>query len=208
MLQNKFEKTASHSRFVALEVNWIPNLMIKHFTHPLCKFVSVVFLLTLTSFTAFSQDISDDAAAITSGATLFNGNCKSCHKIHAESVGPALASVYDRVPSIQWLKDWVHNSAKVVASGDEYGVQIFEKYKKSQMTAFTTLKDEEIMNILAYIKAETIKGPAVAVTPTVTPGAEQAGSGVSSTYMNVILVGIFLILILLVIILGFPGFSA
>ena len=115
--------------------------MIKHFTHPLCKFVSVFFLLALFSLSTYAQEISSDAAAITAGGTLFNGNCKSCHKIHAESVGPALAGVYDRAPSIQWIKDWVHNSAKVIASKDEYALQIFEKYKKSQMTAFTTLKD-------------------------------------------------------------------
>lgn len=177
--------------------------MTKRFTHSLCQSFFVVLLLTVISFTAYSQDIPEDAASITAGTTLFNGNCKSCHKIHAESVGPALAGVYDRVPSIQWLKDWVHNSSKVVASGDEYAVAIFEKYKKSQMTAFTTLKDEEIMNILAYVKAETIKGPEVAATPTTTGGGNTGGDSVSSTYMSVILVGMVLILILLVVILGF-----
>lgn len=202
--QNKFEKTASDSRFVALEVNWIPNLMIKHFTHPLCKFFSVIFLFSLISLTAQSQDIPEDAAAITAGTTLFNGNCKSCHKIHGESVGPGLASVYERAPSVQWIKDWIHNSAKVVASGDEYAVQIFEKYKKSQMTAFTSLKDEDIMNILAYIKAETVKGPAVAKAPTPAAGTEGGdGSSVPSSYMNTILIGMVLILILLVVILAF-----
>ncbi len=177
--------------------------MIRHFTHSLRKFLSVVFLLSLISFTARTQDIPEDAASITAGTTLFNGNCKSCHKIHAESVGPGLAGVYDRVPSIQWLKDWIHNSSKVVASGDPYAVAIFEKYKKSQMTAFTTLKDEEIMNILAYIKAETIKGPEVAAAPTTTGGGTTGGDSVPSTYMNVILIGMVLILILLVVILGF-----
>lgn len=177
--------------------------MIKHFTHSFSKSLTVVLLLTLTSFTAFAQDIPEDAASITAGTTLFNGNCKSCHKIHAESVGPALAGVYDRAPSIDWIKAWVKNSSKVVASGDAYAVQIYEKYKKSQMTAFTSLSDEQIMQILAYVKAETVKGPEVAAVPT--PGAGAAGgeAGVSSTYMNVILVGMVLILILLVIILGF-----
>ena len=114
---------------MTLEVNWIPNLMIKHFTHPLCKFVSVVFLFSLISLTSLSQDIPEDAASIAAGTTLFNNNCKSCHKIHSEYTGPALAGVYDRAPSIEWIKNWVHNSAKVVASGDAYAVQIYEKYK-------------------------------------------------------------------------------
>lgn len=178
--------------------------MIKHFTLPLSKFVSVFFLFSIVSLSASSQDIPEDAASITAGTALFNTNCKSCHKIHAESVGPALAGVYDRAPSVAWIKDWVHNSAKVIASGDAYGVQIYEKYKKSQMTAFTTLKDEEVMQILAYVKAETVKGPQVAVTPTPGPdGGTGGGSAISSAYMNIILIGMVLILVLLVIILGF-----
>jgi len=178
--------------------------MIKHFTHSLSKFVSVVFLLTLVSFTAHTQDIPEDAASITAGGTLFNGNCKSCHKIHAESVGPALAGVYDRVPSIDWIKAWVRNSSKVVASGDPYAVQVYEKYKKGLMTSFSSFSDEQIMHILAYVKAETIKGPEVAVVPTPGPGTGGGdGAAVSSTYMNVILIGMVLILVLLVVILGF-----
>ena len=178
--------------------------MIKHFTSSSSKFLSVIILLSVLSFARQAQGIPEDAASITAGQTLFNGNCKSCHKIHTESVGPALAGVYDRAPSVEWIVGWVHNSAKVVASGDAYGVAIFEKYKKSQMTAFTTLTNEQILSILAYIKAETIKGPEV--TPVPTAGASTAGtadSGISSSYLNVILIGMLLILILLVVILGF-----
>lgn len=178
--------------------------MIKHFTHSFSKLLSIVALISLVSFTARAQDIPEDAASITAGTTLFNGNCKSCHKIHAESVGPALAGVYERAPSIDWIKGWVKNSSKVVASGDAYAVQIYEKYKKSQMTAFTTLSDEQIMQILAYVKAETVKGHEVAVVPAPGSGTGAGESaGVSSTYMNVILIGMVLILVLLVVILGF-----
>jgi mono/diheme cytochrome c family protein len=177
--------------------------MIKHFTPPLRNILSVVLLTSLISFTAHAQDIPEDAGVIAEGGTLFNANCKSCHKIHAESVGPALANVYERAPSIDWLKQWVKNSAKVIASGDPYAIQIYEKYKKSQMTAFTTLSDDQIMAILGYIKAETIKGPEIAVVPTPGGGGDAAGAGIPATYLNVILVGMVLILVLLMVILGF-----
>lgn len=178
--------------------------MIKHFTSSFSKFLSVVILLSILSLTGRAQGIPEDAASITAGQVLFNGNCKSCHKIHEESVGPALASVYDRAPSIDWIVSWVHNSSKVVASGDDYGVAIFEKYKKSKMTDFTTLKSEEILNILAYIKAETVKGPAVATVIPAATGQQASGdTGISSGYLDIILIGMLLILILLVVILGF-----
>lgn len=191
------------SRFVPLEVK--PDttpIMIKHFTSSLSKFLSVVILLSLLSFASRAQSIPEDAASITAGQALFNGNCKSCHKIHTESVGPALAGVDTRTPSVAWILGWVHNSSKVVASGDEYGVAIFEKYKKSKMTDFTTLKDDQILTILAYIKSEAAKGPEVAVTATPGTPTTDAG-GASSEYLNVILVGMVIILILLVVILGF-----
>lgn len=193
----------SDSRFVPLEVK--PDttpIMIKHFTSSLSKFLSVVILLSLLSFASRAQAIPEDAASITAGQALFNGNCKSCHKIHQESVGPALAGVENRAPSVDWIINWVHNSSKVVASGDEYGVAIFEKYKKSKMTDFTTLKNDQILNILAYIKSEAAKGPEVAATPT--PGtAAPAESGAPSQYITVILIGMIIILILLVVILAF-----
>jgi mono/diheme cytochrome c family protein len=177
--------------------------MIKHFTSSLSKFLSVIILLSLLSFATRAQGIPEDAASITAGQALFNGNCKSCHKIHTESVGPALAGVYDRAPSVEWIVSWIHNSSKVVASGDEYGVAIFEKYKKSKMTDFTTLKDDQILTILAYIKAETIKGPEVPKVVADTTASGSQGNGISSNYLNVILIGMVLILILLVIVLGF-----
>ncbi len=177
--------------------------MIKYFTHSFSKLLTIVVLISLVSFSLRAQDIPEDAASITAGSVLFSGNCKSCHKIHSESVGPALAGVYDRAPSIDWLKGWIKNSSKVIASGDAYAVQIYEKYKKSQMTAFTTLSDEQIMQILAYVKAETIKGPEVAVVAIPGTGTGGGDAGISSTYMNVILIGMVLILVLLVVILGF-----
>lgn len=193
----------SDSRFVPLEVK--PDttpIMIKHFTSSLSKFLSVVILFSLISFVSRAQDIPEDAASITAGETLFNGNCKSCHKIHTESVGPALAGIEDRAPSVAWIIGWVHNSSKVVASGDEYGVAIFEKYKKSKMTDFTTLKDDQILSILAYVKSEASKPP---VTATATPGDANTSAqpGLSSNYLNIILIGMLIILVLLVIILGF-----
>lgn len=190
------------SRFVPLEVK--PDttpIMIKHFTSSLSKFLSVVILLSLLSFAGRAQEIPEDAASITEGQTLFNGNCKSCHKILTESVGPALAGIENRAPSVDWIIGWVHNSSKVVASGDEYGVAIFEKYKKSKMTDFTTLKNEQILNILAYIKSEANKPLPLPSGPADTTAA--SGSGIPSTYLNAILIGMVIILILLVVILGF-----
>src|SRR5690606_8144617 len=109
-----------------------------------------------------------------------------------------------RAPSIDWLKSFVKNSAALIASGDEYANALYNEYNKTQMTSFSTLKDEDIMNILAYVEAEAAKGPAVADTPAAPAdgqaGAQDAGS---SKYLNIIMVGMVIILLLLIIILAF-----
>ncbi len=157
-------------------------------------------LLVLICSATFAQEIPKDAAAISAGQALFNGNCKACHRVKQKLVGPALGGVEGRVPSIPWVFNWVRNSAKVIASGDEYAVKIYGEYNKSQMTAFSSYTDQQILSILAYIKSENEKTE----TP-VTPGKEVGqpqNAGAPSAYLDVILAGIILILILLVVILG------
>lgn len=160
----------------------------------------VTLLLLLTSFVSNAQEISKDAAVIKQGEGLFNANCKTCHRVKEKLIGPALAGVDQRAPSIQWIKDWVHNSAKVVASGEPYAVKLFADYKGSQMTAFTSLTDDQIMSILAYVKDEETKVVAAPVTTSQAAGG-NGGAGIPSTYLNAIIIGMGLILVLLLAVL-------
>jgi mono/diheme cytochrome c family protein len=176
--------------------------MMKHCLPALAKFLTLI-ILVLFSLSTFAQEISKDAAVIKVGEELFNGNCKSCHRVKQKLVGPALAGVYDRAPSIGWIKSWIRNSAKVVASGDAYAVALYNEYNKSQMTAFNSYTDDQIMSILAYVKAEADK-PDAQLGPQVTAdgGGAATGTSISSTYLNAIVIGMVLILVLLVIILA------
>jgi mono/diheme cytochrome c family protein len=194
---------SSNSRFVppCLETD-TSFIMIQTYLHSACKSLLFVFFLALISFTSSAQEISTDPAAISAGGQIFNANCKACHRVQTKLIGPALAGVQDRAPSIDWIKRFVHNSSAVIGSGDAYAVALFNEYNKTQMTAFPSLKDEDIMNVLAYIKAEAEKPP-VETTPTPGGGTNAGGDGVSSGYLNILMVGMVVILILLVIILGF-----
>ncbi len=166
------------------------------------KFLALALVFSLTqSLNSFAQEIPTDPAIISAGEVLFNGNCKSCHRVKQKLVGPALAGVETRVPSIDWIYSWVRNPAKMIASGDDYANKIYNEYNKSQMTAFTNYTDEQIMSILAYVKAEAEKPDAPAAGTPSTAGA-SGEAGIPSAYMNVILVGMIVILVLLLIILG------
>lgn len=177
--------------------------MTKHLTQA-ARTLPLALLLFITSFLTNAQDISTEAADISAGQALFEANCKTCHRVKQKLVGPALEGVYDRAPSIDWIKAFVKNSAAVIASGDDYANKLYNEYNKTQMTAFP-LKDEQIMQILAYVKAEAEKAPEVAATPQpgATPGAGAEGATVPSSYLNIILIGMVIILILILVVLGF-----
>lgn len=161
-------------------------------------FALALFSLTL-SVKSYSQELSTDPAIIKAGEALFNGNCKSCHRVKQKLVGPALAGVETRVPSLDWIKSWVRNPAKMIASGDAYAIKIYTEYNKSSMTAFTNYTDDQIISIISYVKVEAEKPDAPPPGSTTTAAG---GGGVPSAYMNVILIGMVVILVLLLVILG------
>lgn len=85
------------------------------------------------------------------GQEVFTNNCASCHNITDEvAVGPGLKGITQRRP-VEWIVTWVKNPQKVIASGDKYAVDLYNKFNKTQMTAFPNLKEEDIKAILSYI---------------------------------------------------------
>ena len=86
------------------------------------------------------------------GKTLFEQNCSQCHATSDEVImGPGLKGINKR-RNLPWLRDWIRNSAKVIASEDKYAIELFNKYNKTPMTPFPSFKDEEIDSILKYIE--------------------------------------------------------
>jgi mono/diheme cytochrome c family protein len=159
------------------------------------SFTNLITLVLLT-FTSLHLHAQPDAAAVKAGEGLFKANCRTCHAIDRKVIGPALKDVDKRVPSTDWLHNWVRNSAKVIASGDEYANKIYTEFNKSQMTAFTSLKDQDIDNIIAYVNS-----PQVATTAAPNPNT-PAQQGFPKEYLYAILGGMVLILILLLVVLG------
>ena len=97
------------------------------------------------------------------GEALFKANCSNCHKPLEDFTGPALKGVRERVPAKDWVYGWIHNSA-IVREKDPYGKALFEKWNKTQMTAFGSLKNDEIDAILDYVDKYTKPAPTVAAS--------------------------------------------
>ncbi|MEM7110372.1 MAG: cytochrome c, partial [Bacteroidota bacterium] len=166
------------------------------------SFFIIIFSFTIVNTTNAQDEIPTDEARISEGENLFKGNCQSCHKVHEKLVGPALKDVYDRAPSIDWIVNFIWNSQKVIASGDEYANELWEEYKPTQMTAFPTFSRDQILSILAYVKAETEAGPAIAqVAPADGEAVAQTGESIPSVYLNIIMAGLVIVLVLILLVL-------
>ena len=163
------------------------------------SFSLVVFLLFSTALTAQEESAGDPAK----GKQLFNQNCAACHALDRKMTGPALRNVEQRLADDEgldreWLHAWIRNNPAVIKSGDAYGVKLYNEYNQAAMTAFPTLSDEDINNILAYTAAKPEEKAAGAGTATgPNPFQEQQSSGISNELVLGALVLVFGILVVM-----------
>ena len=178
------------------------------------KFYKSILALAVVASISFgnatAQDSTSTAAAaptasagggdVAKGETLYKNNCAQCHAVTAEVVvGPGLAGIEERRDYV-WLKKWIQNPMGVIASGDKYAVELYEKYNKTQMTAFAAFGDDEIKSILAYVKSAGTPVVAAAVAGVVAAPTAETGGG---KFINVILVALLLIMgLVLIALLG------
>ncbi len=144
--------------------------------------LAVIFALLL---------INNSAIAAPDGKALFQANCASCHNPLKDATGPALQNISKTFPSKEWGYSWVKNSSALIATGDKTANEIYNKFNKTQMTAFPALKNEEIDAILSYV--DNYKPP-VADKPAETPGGQSEGGGYLYTIITLSLLVLAIIL--------------
>ena len=158
----------------------------------LVKFLfSFLFLIAATTAT-----LAQDAAE---GETLFKNNCAACHASTDEVlVGPGLKGVSERRP-IEWIVKWVHNPQAVIASGDKYANDLYNKFNKAAMTPYPNFSEAQIKGIIAYIDASNAAPAAPAAGAAPATGAAAPAAQSSGGMMEVLLVGLLIIMVLVLI---------
>ncbi|TFV93100.1 c-type cytochrome [Algoriphagus kandeliae] len=165
--------------------------------------LALLFLLFLGG-QAFAVDpaVSDSEEAIAAGKTVFNANCKQCHKLDQKAVGPALRGITDR-RSPDWAKSFIKNSQAVIASGDDYANALYAEYNNLMMPSHEFLSDADLDNLLSYIEYGDKVDPAAAAAATAgAAGGEGAGGGIPTEYLTIIVVVLVIVLLLILIVLG------
>lgn len=187
--------------------------------HP--NFAIFAFSLALSLLVSTSLIAQDDAAAaatteaaapagdgspcgpgdVAKGKQLFNQNCAACHALERRMTGPALAGVATRLSEDEgldcdWLYSWIRNSAGMIASGDAYANRIYNEYNQAAMTAFPTLSDQDINDILAYVEAPP-PAPVAAAATAGAEGGEADSGGISNELILGALTLVFALLVMM-----------
>ncbi|AUC77716.1 cytochrome c3 family protein [Olleya sp. Bg11-27] len=141
--------------------------------------LSLIFLLTFST-SLFAQE--GDAVV---GKSLFNANCIACHKLDKKMTGPALRKVESRLADAEgldreWLYNWIKNSSGVIKSGDAYANKIYSEFNGAAMSAFPTLTNTDIDNILAYTATEITVVTPPPGDPTVQAANTSSEGGISN----------------------------
>ena len=179
-----------------------------------------LFLFALLSNPLFAQEETAASADVSTAATeeagggdpvkgkqLFNQNCAACHALDRKMTGPALANVETRLMEEEgldkeWFYSWIKNSAGMIAAGDPYAVRIYNEYNQAAMTAFPTLSNEDIDDILAYTAAPPPAPAAQTDAAAITATGEGDSSGLSNEMVLGALALVFGLLVIMLVLVN------
>lgn len=160
------------------------------------RLLVIVVCFAALGNTAYAQDPAK-------GEALFkSSNCGSCHKIDVRMTGPALGPTIASEPDEAYLIKWIQNNQALIAAKNPKALTIYNEYNQSQMSVFTNLSDQDVKDILGYVKAEWKKiEDAKKAAPAGAAGAAAADSGPSNV-MIFGLIGVIVIAFLIILVLN------
>ena len=147
-----------------------------------------------------SSGITASAQDIASGKEIFTQTCGACHSVgRGRLVGPDLANIHQRRTE-DWVIQFVKSSQSVIKSGDKYADSLFRAFNQAVMPDQPNLSDDQIKNIVSYIKTSS-SAPVAASTANNTEQNNlntNNNKGELFTTANIFLYGIILFMLIVI----------
>ncbi len=102
-----------------------------------------------------ANTIATDSVSIAQGQLLFQTNCSGCHNFRHDGIGPNLSGITE-TDSVRWLREFIRNPKAIIDSGSDHAKKLLADYH-SLMPSFTTLKDEELDQLIAFLYTQKAK---------------------------------------------------
>lgn len=118
---------------------------------PILLLLPVLFLFTGV---IPSEAPAQSMAMAAKGQKIFFKVCVQCHTLQEKNQpsGPGLAGILDRIPSEDWLMQWLKNPEQVLKSGDAYAQQISGEYPLNMPKLKVMQKKSNRQAILVFLK--------------------------------------------------------
>jgi cytochrome c2 len=117
--------------------------------------LSSIFSCSSTNENETKTTTNHSGEVALSGAKIFETNCKLCHAFTKETsngMAPVLDSVFEHWKNMDELKQFIKNATANKAI-NEHMKSLSDQWKdKTQMPVFEALTDEELTNIVDYLK--------------------------------------------------------
>lgn len=140
-----------------------------------------LYIISVIMFAfAFSAIAGED---IKGGETIFKSRCTACHAIDKPLVGPALKDI-DKRRDEKWLIGFIQSSQTMIKNGDTAAVNVFNRMNQAMMPDHSDLKNEDIKNIIAFIKDESSKVSNVSASLPFARPLEEKGTNRPLTSQN------------------------
>lgn len=99
-----------------------------------------------------TSKIPTDNSSIAMGQAVFTMQCSPCHSFKQDGIGPQLGGL-TREKEGDWIKQFIQNPSKLLASGDAQTKELLTKYRVI-MPSFSSLTPDELDDVLAYIHTQ------------------------------------------------------
>jgi mono/diheme cytochrome c family protein len=82
---------------------------------------------------------------------IFKARCAVCHHFNKDLTGPKLEGILDRVPSEEWLRNYIMNEDSLIEAKDEYALKIARWSHVRGIHNHSDLSKQDLDTLIRYI---------------------------------------------------------